>query len=347
MLLKKNNHFILLTFLFILILQFNCYAENTITYENENNFNITIPKEIQIDAQTRSASYSVKANGNILETQVLSISPDTNFSLKENGGKNNINGIITQNGSICYYNDLKDTGVEYTGKIDIPELSAGEWTGNFNFIISLSNHEHNYNIISETEATCTEDSYRTYLCDICGYSYKEKIANATGHNYDSTYTAANELGKGYTTYVCKNCGDTYVIEDDECTHNYTIKITKQATCTENGVKTYTCKYCGNTYTEEIIATGHNYILNSEQEPTCTEDGLKTYICDNCGDIHTETILVTGHKYTSEITKKATNTENGEITHTCTKCDNVYIEEYLPFGQTSWTNISTISENRCC
>ena len=182
---KKYGQFLILVFLFIIIFQFTSYASGIITYNENNYFNIVIPKEITISAETESANYYIKANGNILDTQMLSIMPDTNFSMKENGGKNDINGIVTQNNFDYYYNDLQGEGTEYNGNIQIYNLSAGEWSGKFNFNISVNTHEHSYKFISETEATCTEDGYKEYECEVCGHINKEKTVNATGHNYIS------------------------------------------------------------------------------------------------------------------------------------------------------------------
>ena len=144
----KKKQFIILVFLFVIIFSFNCYAEEQLNYNEDSDFTIIIPKEIQIDANTGEATYSISAKGNISNDQKLSITPETNFYLKENGGKNDINGFITQNNSNYYYTELQGEGTEYTGKINISNLSAGEWLGTFNFLISLSEHTHNYTIIS-------------------------------------------------------------------------------------------------------------------------------------------------------------------------------------------------------
>ena len=332
---KKYGQFVILMFLFIIIFQFTSYASEMITYNENNYFNIVIPKEITINAETESANYYIKVNGNILDTQMLSIVPDTNFLMQENGGKNDINGIVTQNNFDYYYNDLQGEGTEYNGNIQIYNLSAGEWSGKFNFNISVNTHEHSYKFISETEATCTEDGYKKYKCEVCEYIYKEKTVNATGHNYTSVYTSPTEIEKGYTTYTCQNCGDSYIIYDEnisEHTHNYNSEVTIAPTCTSDGQITYTCSDCNNTYTDVISAIGHNYTSEITKEPTCTESGLMTYTCQNCGDTYIETITATGHNYNSGvITKEPTCTETGLKTYTCQNCGDIYTEPITATG----------------
>ena len=344
----KKKSFILFVLLFVFIFSTVSFAETEqLTEMKETSFTITIPKEISIDGQTGKASYVISAKGDIINDQTLSITPENNFYLKENGGKSDINGVITQSDVDYSYLDLQNSGTNQTGEIDVSTLSAGEWSGTFNFSIHITEHVHNYQLISETEATCTENGYKTYLCEPCGASYREKIANATGHNYISIYTAPTETEKGYTTYTCQNCEDTYIVYDEdtpEHTHNYNSEITIIPTCTSDGQITYTCSDCNDIYTDIISATGHNYILEITKEATCTEEGLKTYTCQNCGDNYTETINALGHDYNSVLTTEATETQNGEITHTCSRCGDSYTESVEPsFATMSWASISSVSE----
>ena len=38
---------------------------------------------------------------------------------------------------------------------------------------------------TETQATCTEKGYITYVCDDCGYTYTSVNADETGHDFES------------------------------------------------------------------------------------------------------------------------------------------------------------------
>ena len=107
-------------------------------------------------------------------------------------------------------------------------------------------HEHNYVLTEEKEATCTEDGYKTYTCE-CGDSYTETVS-ATGHNYELTEE-------------------------------------KEATCTEDGYRLYTCASCKDTYKDVINATGHDegeWVVTKEAGKT--EDGVRSLICTKCNEV---------------------------------------------------------------
>lgn len=101
--------------------------------------------------------------------------------------------------------------------------TSTENTGTFS--TEATQCEHNYTSKVTTEATCTKDGVKTFICSVCEESYTEAIA---------------ALGK----------------------HNYTSKVTAEATCTKDGVKTFTCSVCKDSYTEAITATGHNVNANN-------------------------------------------------------------------------------------
>lgn len=127
-------------------------------------------------------------------------------------------------------------------------------------------HTHSYTSSVTTQATCTTDGVRTYICS-CGHSYTEAIP-ATGHKY--------------VDGVCSVCGATDPNHsgsegDEPHTHSYSSSVTKEATCTTEGVRTYTCA-CGHAYTEPIAPTGHNFVNG-----TCTV----------CGEADPNYVVLTG------------------------------------------------------
>ena len=203
-----------------------------------------------------------------------------------------------------------------------------------------------------TEATCTENGIRTYICE-CGLSKTEPIAS-TGHADEDE------------NFSCDTCGapidHVHVWGEGE--------VTTPATCTEDGVKTYTCK-CGETKTEAVESTGHvdedeNFSCDTCGAPidhvhvwgegeiitpaTCTEDGIKTYTC-KCGETKTEAVESTGHVDEDEnlscdicgtpiehthvwgkgkVTTPANCGEDGIMTYTC-KCGETKTEPIVATG----------------
>ena len=71
-------------------------------------------------------------------------------------------------------------------------------------------HMHNYQLVSETMATCISEGKRTYQCS-CGDEYTESVP-ATGHNWKETERHAPTYEQdGWIHYECTNagCGEWY------------------------------------------------------------------------------------------------------------------------------------------
>ena len=173
---------------------------------------------------------------------------------------------------------------------------------------------HNYESSVTTEATCTTEGVRTYVCkNDSSHTYTEPIP-AAGHNYESSVTTKPTCTTdGVRTYVCKNdSSHTYTEPIPAAGHNYDSSVTTKPTCTTEGVRTYVCKNdSSHTYTEPIPATGHTYESSVTTKPTCTTEGVRTYVCKNdSSHSYTEKIPATGHNYESSVTTKPTCTTEG-------------------------------------
>ena len=149
--------------------------ETRVTVSRASNFEITIPKEIVLNGNDGSATYKVKCEGDIAGDQVISVVPDTSFTLNEDGGKQ-VNITVTQPDTDFTYVELNDAK-EYDGDLSAPEISAGNWSGNFYFNINFkaSGCEHDYILEITKESTFTETGIKTYTCTKCNHSYTEII----------------------------------------------------------------------------------------------------------------------------------------------------------------------------
>ena len=69
-------------------------------------------------------------------------------------------------------------------------------------------HEHNYQLESETAATCGADGSRVYKCS-CGDTKTETIPATGAHNWQETSRQEPQVGvAGSITYTCTGCGKT-------------------------------------------------------------------------------------------------------------------------------------------
>lgn len=120
--------------------------------------------------------------------------------------------------------------------------------------------DHKYTEISSIPATCTEDGFVEYHCDLCNSDKKDTIKKI-GHNYIDSR--------------CSLCG---LINPKVCTHNYVQISLSDATCTTDGRIMYQCDFCGSNKQETIYSKGH--AISHGQCTVCqfidieTEEGYK-------------------------------------------------------------------------
>ncbi len=121
------------------------------TYTNSANvfaeigseYKVTIPKVVVLSGTSKAASYYVKVAGDIAGYEKVTVTPDDNFKLYASG-KDSQEATINQDKTTWRVSDF-DT--DANGTISAPTITAGKWTGAFNFNINL---ESNYEEIPQT-----------------------------------------------------------------------------------------------------------------------------------------------------------------------------------------------------
>ncbi len=136
---------------------------------------------------------------------------------------------------------------------------TGHWHPVFGIQVGYSRHD--FSLVNETKATCTEDGHLDYVCDTCGYT-KTEPQKATGHKSDNG------------------------------------TITVEPTCSVRGTKSFSCMICGaELKTESVPALGHLFDEGVvAKEPTCTAQGYLRYTCLRCGSYKAEIIPTINHSY---------------------------------------------------
>lgn len=95
------------------------------------------------------------------------------YMLEELEGEGSADAII----------DEMTTGMVHYSTSDADYYETRKLLGNsIEIAIAAQNCEHEFNLLSETAASCTEEGVKVFKCDKCGYTYADRIA-ATGHNY--------------------------------------------------------------------------------------------------------------------------------------------------------------------
>ena len=90
--------------------------------------------------------------------------------------------------------------------------------------------EHVY-IVNAKQATCTEDGYVTYRCNLCFYSYTGSVTPAKGHSYTEKIVEATCTSWGLKISTCSGCGASETIRTDAPKdHNFEYVRTIPADC---------------------------------------------------------------------------------------------------------------------
>ncbi len=157
----------------------------TITYDQGSKFTVTIPKTIALD-KTKTDTYNVKVEGDISADEAVTVTPDATVAMADTNNKKSVTGTITQEKTKFVATEVNQAdGTSTTGTITANDLTAGNWSGQFNFYINVDANKHTHNYVESITkaATCTDTGVKTLTCD-CGDTYTETIP-ATGHNYEN------------------------------------------------------------------------------------------------------------------------------------------------------------------
>lgn len=110
----------------------------------EGDIIVWLPTSLVLNGTSKlneyKAEYGVKVKGNIAGNELVSVIPDKNVSLRQQG-KEDVTASIAQEKQEFTYSDLKDGATSTsTGTVTANSLSAGSWNGAFNFTVSLKNN---------------------------------------------------------------------------------------------------------------------------------------------------------------------------------------------------------------
>ncbi len=122
----------------------NVYATQASTYS------VKIPKTVVLNGADGSGAYRIGVKGNIAGNQTITVAPvdkdaekeGVNFSLAEQGTvsqKSNITASIEQAKTAFVQSEISATDWTTTdATISAPAITAGAWTGTFDFNISIT-----------------------------------------------------------------------------------------------------------------------------------------------------------------------------------------------------------------
>ena len=207
----------------------NVFAEIGSTYK------VTIPKILVLSGVSKTAKYTVKAEGDIAGCETIYAVPEDNFLLYSKN-KDPQTAIVQQDRTSWTYSQIKAIA---NGTVTANNITAGKWTGTFNFNIELNKvagdiilpgHEHTWELIENIPATCTTMGVQKYKCPECQNIKIENI-DAIGHK-EKEAVKENEIpvtcaqkGSYDEVVYCENCGEelkrnTIIDDAPLLKHNY-------------------------------------------------------------------------------------------------------------------------------
>lgn len=204
-------------------------------------------------------------------------------------------------------------------------------------LAGISDTPHYWRQTASRAATCTEEGYIEYVCQIsdnlnskgyaCEVHTQTVTVEAKGHNYQVIEdTPASHGRDGRYLQKCANCGDTVDEVRPGDPHRYEVTSDTEPTCTEDGGTTYTCSVCTDTYTDVKPAPGHDYEETERKDVYGDDNGYIRYVCRTCGDEREEILHACEHVYENRTEIPASCEEDGRITETCTICG--YVREEI-------------------
>lgn len=122
--------------------------DTVVTYSEDASFIVSIPKNVELASDTKSASYDIEVAGSILGgTQVVVTPVDAvadvdgvNFYMSDTApiAKDDVVATVVQPETVWSDTDVTYEGTTKSGDISAPGLTAGSWEGTLVFDISLS-----------------------------------------------------------------------------------------------------------------------------------------------------------------------------------------------------------------
>ncbi len=313
-------------------------------------YKVTIPKTVVLSGESKDATYFVKVEGDIAGYEQISVIPDESFNLYTKK-KDPQKAFVSQDKTIWHVSDFD---IDANGTISADGITAGKWTGNFNFNINFESNDTsekvlgdivlpvedwNDDIVDESiEFKIGETAYldityenKNVSNDISLISSNPEVVEINNNKLKAIDVGQSTITMSYDTKtngIKKQSFIIHVIKDSSEAHKHVagdaIKENEiAATCKEEGSydEVYYCTICN----EEIIRinrktnkTEHNY-----EEGVCTVCGdtlpaLSVSASDFTGDYdtkaHSISVTSSGNTIQSSTDNKTWTTTNPTFTN---------------------------------
>ena len=301
---------------------------SVVKYDQASAFTVTIPKSIALSS-SKSAEYTVKVQGDVIGNEIITVTPDESVILSDSNGKDPVTGDITQEKtefSSTEVNARSGGGSTATGSILANNLTSGDWSGNFKFVIRTNQIGNGTAITSENLSTygiktvgdvvipeyvTDDDNTRHAVTGIGDYAFRDcnemtsvTIADSVTEIGTGAFVNCSKLSRAAVPNSVRSIGNSAF---DGCISLSSISY--------NGNE-YDLSNIEPAFVENGVSVGSHVFEHSYSEPvyTWSENNstcMATKTCSECHDVVTETADV------STKTTDATCTNEGLNTYTAT------------------------------
>ena len=300
---------------------------SVVKYDQASAFTVTIPKSIALSS-SKSAEYTVKVQGDVIGNEIITVTPDESVILSDSNGKDPVTGDITQEKTEFSSTEVnaRSGGGTATGSILANNLTSGDWSGNFKFVIRTNQIGNGTAITSENLATygiktvgdvvipeyvTDDDNTRHAVTGIGDYAFRDcnemtsvTIADSVTEIGTGAFVNCSKLSRAAVPNSVRSIGNSAF---DGCTSLSSISY--------NGNE-YDLSNIVPAFVENGVSVGSHVFEHSYREPvyTWSENNstcMATKTCSECHDVVTETADV------STKTTDATCTNEGLNTYTAT------------------------------
>ena len=300
---------------------------SVVKYDQASAFTVTIPKSIALSS-SKSAEYTVKVQGDVIGNEIITVTPDESVILSDSNGKDPVTGDITQEKTDFSSTEVtaRSGGGTATGSILANNLTSGDWSGNFKFVIRTNQIGNGTAITSENLATygiktvgdvvipeyvTDDDNTRHAVTGIGDYAFRDcnemtsvTIADSVTEIGTGAFVNCSKLSRAAVPNSVRSIGNSAF---DGCISLSSISY--------NGNE-YDLSNIEPAFVENGVSVGSHVFEHSYSEPvyTWSENNstcMATKTCSECHDVVTETADV------STKTTDATCTNEGLNTYTAT------------------------------
>ena len=205
----------------------------------KSSYEITLPKTMTVN--NGDNAYNVNVKGDLAGDEEIAVVPDTTVSLASEG-KDAVIGNITQKKQTFTYADASkfsdgiNVGTDTTGNININGLTAGHWSGIFNFNVGTNKYvPMSVNLNADKSTAKLEDTVHLTANATDGkapYQYQFKMREKGTDDW----TFLNEYGDSntYTWTVDKTGTYELAVDIKDANNNVVTKTTDITTVTNIG-----------------------------------------------------------------------------------------------------------------